>query len=150
MSTINAIGNSINLDAAISTDLTTSGARILKAANENQAAGDACYLNSSGKMQIVDADAIATSRCLYMCADATISADATGNYLLPNGFIRQNAWNWSAVGVPIFITVTGTSTNTLSETAPTGEDDCTLIVGIAFSADTIHFIPNTAVAEITA
>ena len=45
-------------------------------------AGDLCYMNGSGKMDKADADAEATcDTLLAMCLD-TISADATGTFLL--------------------------------------------------------------------
>ena len=148
MTTINAIGNSINLNAALGTDLTSSGSRIIGTANENQAFGDVVRVGASSEMYIADASVIATSRVIAMCADATISADADGNYLLPGGIARQNTWDWSAPGVPIYLTITGTTTNCLSESVPTETSECVVFVGIALTADSMLFNPDSSIVEI--
>jgi hypothetical protein len=98
-----------------------------------------CFVNASGKAQLADADAIATSSAIVMCADATISANASGNYLL-NGIARDDTWNWTVGGL-IYLTVTGTTSNTLSQTAPSGTDDVIQIVGVATHADRMYFNP---------
>ena len=71
-----------------SADLTSSGIKITLTANENQTAGDACFINSSGKAQIGDADAIATASCVALCIEDVVT-NATGTYLL-HGFFRKN------------------------------------------------------------
>ena len=106
-----------------------------------------CYINSDGEAQIVDADAIATSSGVVMCADATISADASGTYLL-HGIARDDTWVWTP-GALIFITVTGTTGNTLSVTAPSGIDDVIQIIGVATHADRILFKPSLVQVEHT-
>jgi hypothetical protein len=106
-----------------------------------------CYIAADGQAQLVDADAIATSSALVMCADATINANATGNYLL-YGIARDDTWNWTVGGL-IYITVTGTTTNTLSQTAPTGTDDVIQIVGVATHADRMLFFGNLVQVEHT-
>lgn len=146
ISSANTLSNKLNLvTAAPSSDHTVSGTIIQLVANENQAIGDAVYINTDGEAQLGDADAIATSRIIGVVADATISADATGNYLL-HGIIRDDTWAWT-VGSPIYLTVTGTSANTLSQTAPTGEDDAVVEVGIATHADRMLVSPSRARIE---
>lgn len=134
------LGHSVVLDPTPDADHESSGMTAVFTANENQAIGDVCYIDANSEMHIADADAIATSYIVGMCADATISADASGNYLL-SGFIRDDTWTWTP-GAPIFLTVTGTTTNTLSQTAPTGADDCVVIVGVATHADRMLFNPT--------
>lgn len=131
---------SLAINALPDSDHQASGTIVTLTANENQAFGDVCYINTDGQAQLGDADAIASSMICVMCADATISADATGRYLL-YGFARDDTWNWT-VGGYIYLTITGTTGNTLSQTAPTGVDDCVVIVGIAVSADVMYFNPG--------
>lgn len=137
---------SITVTAAPSADVTATGLKISLVAGQNSAFGDVCYIASNGKATLVDADAIASGYGLVM-ALATISADATGSFLLL-GVARNDAWNWT-VGGPVFITVTGTTGNTLSQTGVSGTDDVHQIVGIATHADRIFFNPQLMLIEWT-
>ena len=137
----------IIIDTTPATDHSTSGTIGVFTANENQAIGDACYINGDGEMQLADADAIATSKVIALCADATISADASGNYILL-GVIRDDTWTWT-VGGFVYLTVTGTTTNTLSQTAPSGADDCIVILGVATHSDRLYFSPQLIIIEHT-
>ena len=138
--TIAAFAGQLRIDSEPDADHTVSGITGIFTANENQAIGDVCYIDANGEMHLGDADAIATSKIVGMCADATISADASGNYLLW-GVARDDTWTWT-VGGAVYLTVTGTTTNTLSQTAPSGTDDCVVIVGVATHADRILFNPS--------
>jgi hypothetical protein len=83
---------------------------------------------------------------LFMCVDAQIAADATGNFMIL-GFARDDTWNWT-VGGTIYGTVTGTTGNTLSQTAPTGTDDVVQILGVATHADRMFFSPQLTQVEL--
>jgi hypothetical protein len=107
--------------------------------------GDVCYINASGEAQLIDASAIATMPGIVMCADATISADASGNWLL-SGVARNDDWSWTVGGL-IFGTITGTTTNTLSQTAPTGANEVIQILGVATHADRLIFMPSLSQVE---
>ena len=131
---------------AAPSDVSASGTIITLTANEDQAFGDVCRINSDGEAQIVDADAIATSSGVVM-AIATISADNSGSYLMMS-VARDDSWAWTPGGL-IYITVTGTSTNTLSQTAPVGDDDVVQIVGVATHADRMMFMPNLVQTELS-
>ena len=133
------------ITAAPASDHLTSGVTIQLVANEAQAIGDAVYINADGEAQLGDADAIASSKIVALCADASIAGDATGNYLL-HGIIRDDTWAWT-VGGYVYLTVTGTTGNTLSQTAPSAEDDCIAILGVATHADRIYFNPQLVVVE---
>lgn len=128
------------LTAAPSADHSVSGTTIQLVANENQAIGDVCYINADGQAQLADADAIATSVVQVMCADATIAADATGTYLLM-GVARDDTWAWTVGGL-VYLSTTGTTGNTLTQTAPSGTDDCVVVVGVATHADRMLFRPS--------
>lgn len=113
-------------------------------AASNVALGDICYINSDSKMALGDADGIANSKIIAMATES-ISADAVGTFLL-KGFIRDDTWNWT-VGGYIYLTVTGTTGNTLSQSFPTGTSDCVVIIGVAYSADIIYFNPQLVIVE---
>ena len=131
--------------AQMAADHTAEGIKTRMTANEAQAFGDVCFINSDGEMAIADADAIASSKVVGM-ALATISANAVGEYLL-FGVARDDTWAWTPGGF-VYLTVTGTSGNTLSQTAPTGTDDCVVIVGVAGkNADTLVFNPQLVIVE---
>ncbi|MDD5006416.1 MAG: hypothetical protein PHS33_07980 [Candidatus Omnitrophica bacterium] len=139
------VPNSLSLSKSID-DHAVSGLTITMTAAVNMAIGDACYIKSDGKMALADADAIATASAIFIVADATIAADATGNFLF-QGVIRDDTWNWTVGGL-IYLSVTGTTGNTLSQTAPTGTDDVVQILGVALSADMILFTPNLMQIEL--
>jgi len=126
------------VNAALSSDHTTSGELITLTATSNSAIGDIVYIASTGKASLCDASVIAT--CPYafaICADASISADAAGNWLT-RGVVRDDTWNWTPGGI-IYATITGTTGNTLSQTAPTATNEVVLVVGIALTADIMYF-----------
>lgn len=135
------LGHDVKLDSTPDADHETSGITAPFTANENHAFGDVCYLDSDGEMKLGDADAIASSYIVGMCADATISANNPGDYLLM-GIARDETWTWSDEGKPVFLTITGTTGNTLSESAPTGTDDCVVIVGVTTNAKRMLFNPS--------
>lgn len=144
------IANFRKITAVPSTDLTVSGTIIQLTANENQAFGDVCFIGGgtyAGKAVLGNANAIATASCIAICADATIDADASGNYLL-RGIVRDDTWNWTVGGL-IYLSTTGTTGNTLTQTAPSGTDDVVQILGIATNADRIYFNPQLVQVEHT-
>ena len=113
-------------------------------AHDAQNFGDVCYVNSDGEMALADADAIATANVVAMTVE-TIAADSAGDYLL-FGTARDDTWAWTPGG-KIFLTVTGTTGNTLSQSAPTGTDDCVVILGVATHADRMIFKPESVIVE---
>lgn len=134
------------LFALPSSDHTVSGITITATAGVALAIGDACYLDSAGKMQLGDADALATSSAIFLCADVSIAQDATGNFLLM-GFLRDDTLNFATVGGWVYLSTNGTTGNTLTQTAPSGADDVIQIIGIAYSADVVFVLPNLAQIE---
>ena len=129
------------------TDHLASGIKIALTATANVAFGDVCYIASTGKATLVDADAIASGIGLVMCADATINADASGNWLL-YGTARDDTSTWTVGGI-IYISTTGTTGNTMTQTMPTGVDDVVLPIGVALSADVMLFKPGLDAIERT-
>ncbi|MBA4420278.1 MAG: hypothetical protein C0391_03950 [Anaerolinea sp.] len=133
-----------NFIADLVTDHSFNGETIILEQNESQAFGDAVYINSTGKAQLGDADAIATSNCVFMWVDNYDGSNK--RYAKPGAVIRDDTWNWT-VGGKIYLTVTGTTGNTLSQTAPTGTDDVIQILGIALTADIMLFQPQLVQVE---
>ena len=113
--------------------------------------GDVCYMAADGHLEFADADQITTMPGLYM-ALGTINAAASGEWLLM-GIARNDAWNWTigagTLGL-IYVSVTGTTGNTLTQTAPSGAGDQVQIVGHAISADIMMFNPDYTYVEIAA
>lgn len=141
------IGAGGSLVAAPASDHMASGTLIALTAGVTMNFGDVGYIKSDGKVGLIDADAIATMSGVVMCADASITANASGNFLL-FGIARDDTWAWTVGGL-IYGTVTGTTGNTLSQTAPTGTDDVVQIMGVATHADRMLFKPSLAQVELT-
>jgi hypothetical protein len=136
----------VQLTAELGSDHTASGTTILLTATANVAFGDVCYIASTGKASLIDADAIASMSAIVM-AIATISADASGEFLLM-GIARDDTWAWTVGGL-IYGSVTGTTGNTLTQTAPSGTDDVVQIMGVATHADRMYFNPQLVQIERT-
>lgn len=130
--------SSVFVNSLPAVDLAYSGPHTTLIAAENLAFGDACYMNSSGKMAKGDADAIATSGVWVMAA-ATILQDASGDFILPGAMVRKDAWNWT---IGSFVYLDTATAGGLTQTPPTGTDDAIQIVGVARSADMIFFMPQ--------
>jgi hypothetical protein len=75
----------------------------------------------------------------------TIALNGSGDFL-QIGTARDDTWNWTVGGL-IYASTTGTTGNTLTQTAPSGTDDVVQIVGVAKSADYMDFIPNLMQVE---
>lgn len=131
---------------AASSDHTGTGMKITLTAHDAQAFGDVCFINSDGEAALADADAYSTSMACVMCCDASISANASGNYLMW-GIARDDTWNWT-VGGAIYLSTTGTTGNTLTQTKPSGSTDIVQIIGMALHADRMLFNPNLVTVEI--
>lgn len=49
------------------------------------------------------------------------------------------------MGGYVYLSTTGTTGNTLTQTAPTGTDDCVVIIGIATHADRMIINPSYSI-----
>jgi len=135
------------LNPALAVDHTVSGLTAPFVAGVAVAIGDACYLDSNGKMQLGDADALATASAVFIVADATIAQDTSGSFILI-GFIRDDSWNWTTIGGWVYLSTNGTTGNTLTQTAPSDAGDIVQVIGIAISADVIYILPNLIQIEV--
>jgi hypothetical protein len=64
-----------------------------------------------------------------------------------HGIGRYDTWAWTVGGV-VYLSTTGTSGNTLTQTAPTGTGKVVQILGIATHADRIYFYPQLVQMEL--
>ncbi|HGJ66344.1 TPA: hypothetical protein ENS27_13350 [bacterium] len=131
--------NNIIADSTPDINHSVSGAIIVRMiAGVTMNFGDLCYINSDGEAQIGDADAEETSRVVVVALES-ISADTTGKFALIDGggILRDDSWNWSTKGAKLYLSTTGTTGNTWTDTAPSGPDDAIVNVGIVLSATTI-------------
>ena len=133
------------LTASPTSNLTVSGLTATFTANENQAFGDAVFINATSEAQLADATVIATSYAVALCTE-TVTTGNSATYLL-QGFARKDAWNWTP-GQPIYLSLTGTTTNTLTQTAPSATNEVVQVLGIAYTADIIYFNPQLVLVEI--
>ncbi len=101
--------------------------------------GDLIYLNNDdGRWELADADAEVTCKPQLGIALET-GADGDTKKILLWGYIREDDWNWTNVGYPLFVSATD---GDMTETAPSGAADCIRIVGYVKSADSIFFNPS--------
>ncbi|MCK5020466.1 MAG: hypothetical protein KAS32_25745, partial [Candidatus Peribacteraceae bacterium] len=111
--------------------------------------GDVCYMASDGDLEFGDADANTTVPVVAMALE-TITTTSSGEWLL-QGFVVDASWTWSSFGAQaglIYLTITATTGNTLSQTAPSGVGDQVQIIGYAKSATEMYFNPNLMLIEI--
>ncbi len=107
--------------------------------------GDVCYVATDGHMEFADADLASKMPGLYMAIE-TISASGSGKWLR-TGIVRDNTWNWT-IGDEIYISTSGTTGNTLTQTRPSGTGDQVQVVGLALTADKMDFNPNLVVIQV--
>ena len=135
----------IQLTVPLTSDHTWSGLTISAEAHENVTIGQLCYLNSDSEFALCDANVEGTTKGLLALATASISADATGIFLL-YGFLRDDTFNYT-VGAELYVSETA---GVPTETRGTHDGDFIRIVGHAFNADTIFFNPSQTYIEIEA
>jgi hypothetical protein len=105
-------------------------------------------MGADGKMELGDADAIATAGVWAMCADASIAENAAGNFLMV-GFARDDTWNWTTLGSLLVLDTTTAGGMLLMASAPSGTDDVIQVLGVVVTADIIYFLPSLTMVEHT-
>lgn len=118
-----------------SVNLTGSGLKTRKAANESQVFGDVCYINAGGKAQKALGSGLATSFASLFCL-GTVAANALGVYL-KNGYVRNDAWNWTP-RIPIYLAAAGG----LTQDPPAVLDGVVQVLAIPISATEIDWDPS--------
>lgn len=108
--------------------------------------GDVCYIATNGKAELADSDAESTCGFLVMAME-NVASNSTAKFLLM-GIARDDSWTWTA-GAPIYISASGTTGNTLTQTMPSVPESCVKIIGYAFSGTIIFFKPDNTNIVIT-
>jgi hypothetical protein len=122
-----------------------SGMKVVLTAAQDQVFGDVCFIDGTGHASLIDANAIATMSGVVMAA-GTILAGVSGTYLLI-GEATKSTWAWTVGGL-IYGSTTGTSTNTLTQTRPSGTNDVVQVLGVAISTTTMYFHPSLSQVEV--
>ena len=118
----------------------------------NMALGDIVYTYLDGstmKAALCKADAIANCPfALAMCVE-TITAGNTGKFIT-RGTVRNDSWSDLTVGGSrsiVYVSITGTTGNTFSQTAPSFSNNVIMPVGVAIGTKTIYFTGNINTVE---
>jgi hypothetical protein len=137
-----------NIISIPSTDFSVNGMQIALTASGNTNFGDVGYINTLGGVTIASASAITTANAVVMCADSYISGNTSGNWLL-FGAARKNTWNWLSGGTSglIYLSTSGTTTNTLTQIQPSDVNQVIQILGVALTSNTIYFKPELVQVE---
>ena len=141
-------GYTVNTIVVPGIDHTVSGFQISLVASGLTNFGDVGYINNLGTVSIASASAIANANAVVMCADLSISANTSGNWLL-FGTIRHNVWSWisGGTGGTIYLSTSGTTNNTLTQTIPSGTNNVIQIIGIALNSNVMYFKPELVQVE---
>ena len=127
----------IALDPAGSADGKFSGITFTATAGETFAFGDIVYLKAAdSEWYLADASAVGTAGTVAIAIAVSSGADAGACTLMLSGIIRADAgFPTLTIGAPVYISETGTTTNTATVTAPATTDAVVKIVGYALTAN---------------
>lgn len=112
--------------------------------------GDVVYLESgvNDTVELADADVVAHGEQLVGIAAETITASSTGSIHVTRGKVIAAVITGATAGDIYYLSTTGTSTNTLTNTAPSG-GPALVRVGVAKNATDLIFDPEF-IADTTA
>ena len=100
--------------------------------------GDVVYMTATNNtVDLADADTIAQGNTIVGIAAATILTTAAGNIHTAHGKILAGMLTAATAGTVYYLSATGTSTNTLTTTAPSGGP---AIVKIGFAKNATDFV----------
>lgn len=99
------------------------------------------YSFSDGEWMLADANGTSTYPAQGLAVAATTNGAAAT--VLIQGFVRNDAWNWSAG--PIYLSATP---GALTQTAPATSGDKVQVVGFAITADVAYFHFNQDYVEV--
>jgi hypothetical protein len=102
-----------------------------------------CISDVTNEVQIADADAIATSRVIGINPSNSAISDNSEGIILLHGVVRDDSWNWTT-GQTLYLSTTA---GDITATAPSGEDDCVVPIGVALEPDMIYFNPTQTIIE---
>ncbi len=136
----------LNFTTIPTVDHTGSGSLITLVSATAMNPGDVVYIASTGKATLCKADAIANCPYVAYINTKTVAQDGYSVYMRSGGTFRDDTWNWTA-GLLVYVSTTGTSGNTLTQTPPAGANNVTVPIGIALTADVIDFWGNLNTIE---
>lgn len=102
--------------------------------------GSALVLAADGHYDEADADSATTMPCTAIA----ISTGTGSKAVLFEGFVRNDAWAWTA-GSPLYVSAT---VGTFTHTAPSTSGQQVQKIGYAYTADIIYFKPDMLVIEV--
>lgn len=127
------LGGSLDLNSKPLTEVFTAG--------EALSSGNLCYLKSDGKFWKTDADAEGTTKGLLALANASINADATGEFIV---FGRYTTTGLTA-GSVYYVSAT---TGAITATAPSTTGQQVRVIGYALSTTVLFFNPSQTWIEV--
>lgn len=102
------------------------------------------YMGASSKWLLTDASATATAdKALAIALEAGTDTNPL-DVALPGTLVRDDTWTWTPGGA-IYLSETA---GALTQTAPTTADSVVRVVGYAYSADVMYFMPETGVEHV--
>ena len=135
----------LHIDSTPDTDETASGIVVELTAGEVLNVGDIGYQNADGEIYLADATDATKMPGMFMCIET--AADGVASDFLMTGVVRDDTWNWTVGGL-IYATITGTTGNTLSQTAPIAAGEQVQVIGVATNADRMTFTPSLVLVTI--
>ena len=128
------------LNPSLSTDHAYSSTAVATGtAGEALTFGQVCYFKNDGKYWKSCATASGSGMPVRAMALESISADASGNFLVGQGYVRDDSWTWTTAGDIYASTTSGTMTQTVPDTA----GNVVQILGYATASGTIFFSPDS-------
>lgn len=97
------------------------------------------YLGSGGTWLLTDADSESSAKGMLALSMEDKTSGQAMRVALSGTVIRNDTWNWTSIGAPIFLSQTA---GALTQTYPTGNDVVVRVVGFALTDDSIYFLPS--------
>ena len=101
--------------------------------------GNVCYFKSDGKYWKSNATTNSGTMPVRAMALESIDADADGNFLVGQGYVRDDSWTWT-IGADIYA---ATTSGTMSQTAVSGTGNVHQILGYATASGIMMFNPSS-------
>ncbi|MDP1621571.1 MAG: metallophosphoesterase [Bacteroidales bacterium] len=122
-------------------DITSSGELLRINAGEAVNIGDVIYIGSTGSAMLCKADTIINCPYAFAIATGPTPQNSTGIFMT-RGVLRSDKWPDWTVGGLLYVSTTGTTTNTLTQTPPGALNNIIIPVGVALAPKIIYFFGN--------
>lgn len=114
------------------------------ASETNTVFGQAYFIASDGELEAASADSSSTLPCIGLAAES-----GTGSkVIVSTGKIRKDAWNWTQIGKPVYVSSAPGTDAGLTQTAPSTSGYFAQIIGVAESADVIKINISPVLIEV--